>query len=523
MTTLDVLQARRTLSRLKRGVPPADKVEQIAVGMQRIQSRLDGLLDAEASPRWLGFQGEYGEGKSFTQALALQRALAAGYAVASLEVNKDDGALHQPQRHLYVMLESLRSPLPVFAGHQGLSEIFRHWLEVTPAAQTVDVLDQAQAVSPWSPPGRDPDVLNRWVRCLEAGPQPQSSHRVTSHGNSSGQPSVVWDRDGNAYTQAPLTRSVHIRRSGHQAWEFFATPEKWPTIRAALSGNVQSSQADRSTGAHPSYFSEFISFVSAQDLFRRSGYARFAAGYRLQFVLEWLRATGHQGLFLFIDEVDNVLRQIHGKAHPACFRTLAWYCSCPALQNLRVVFAGTPEIFDALDHGGRAQYAESLRSQETVREEEVRVYERWKREADRQAAEGWEKCATLRHAQRITLFNRIAEIHKVAWGTAVDLGSIDLPALAKRHEFDTTRRWVRATVQLLDMLYQKQYPAGVSRCNGDADSGDHHDGIRLPQTAVADQRPASPEPTIVAESTCSLPIPSVNGDLPSERQKRSGR
>src|SRR5688572_6197709 len=51
--------ARRELSRLKRGVPPTWSVDQLAVGMGHLVSRLNLLLEPGASPRWFGVTGEY--------------------------------------------------------------------------------------------------------------------------------------------------------------------------------------------------------------------------------------------------------------------------------------------------------------------------------------------------------------------------------------------------------------------------------------------------------------------------------
>ena len=121
MTAEDVARARGILDRLKRGVPPTEGLDELSVGMTRLYSRVDALLSADAKPRWFAVLSEYGEGKSHFQLVAQQRALRAGYAVASLTVNKDEGALHQPQRHLATLLGSLRSPIPEYDHHVGLT------------------------------------------------------------------------------------------------------------------------------------------------------------------------------------------------------------------------------------------------------------------------------------------------------------------------------------------------------------------------------------------------------------------
>src|SRR5215475_4934277 len=106
--------ARRILDRLKRGVPPTSGINELSIGMSRLEKKLSDLLSPTAKPRWFLVMSEYGEGKSHFHSYSKDHALRAGYAVTSLDVNKDDGALHQPQRHLNFMLDTLRSPLPQF-------------------------------------------------------------------------------------------------------------------------------------------------------------------------------------------------------------------------------------------------------------------------------------------------------------------------------------------------------------------------------------------------------------------------
>jgi hypothetical protein len=159
-------------------------------------------------------------------------------------------------------------------------------------------------------------------------------------------------------------------------------------------------------------------------------------------------------LLLFIDEVDNVVRQIHGRGHAACFRTLAWYCSCTAFPQVRVIFASTPEVIQMLDGWGRKYYLSNLRSQVTVREEEVRVFERWDREARRLSGEGWQTCPRLTANQRKRLFQKIVALHESAWDWCWNDRDGTLEELVADRQFQSPRRWVRASVQLLDTLQQ---------------------------------------------------------------------
>jgi BREX system ATP-binding protein BrxC/D len=376
-------QARAVLARLKRGVPPDGDISALAVGMEHLQQLLSDLLDGESAPRWRVITGEYGEGKTFFRMMSYGQALNAGYAVASFDVNRDDGALHQPQRHLCVFLNTLRSPLPSLRGHQGILDIFRQWIAISPRRQVIAVLKRLQNV-----------------------PVPI--------GNVHDSAQVSWLVD-RVIAQAEVASNDLC--------------SCLPLLRLAL-------------------------LISCVDLVGRSSQARFSAAYRLQLVVEWLTATGHKGLLLFIDELDNIVRQIHGKAHPACFRTLAWYCSATQLKTLRVIAAMTPEMVDRISAIWRESYGSSLDSQQTVRIEECTVYHQWNREAAALSANEWAHCPALSARERMELFRRILSLHAVAWGT--HLNSLDglVEPLAKSTEFRNTRRWVRASVSILDILQQ---------------------------------------------------------------------
>lgn len=392
----EILRARRALNRLKRGVPPTWDVEQLAVGMDPLVVRLNSLLRPNVSPRWFAVAGEYGEGKSFFRALACQKALTADYAVATLDVNKDEGALNHPQRHYSVIVTSLRSPKLACGSISGLSELFQNWMERASREEVITSIRSLQAVKPFLPPGQS---------------------------------------------------------QGHLSWMA-------SQLNELLSGSLGDPILNGSILQWCR--SWLIPFLCGDDLVRKGTYARFSAAYRFQLLLKWLEATGHSGLLLFIDEVDNVIRQIPGKGHPGCFRALAWYCSCLDLRSLRVVFASTPEVVDVLDHTGRASFSHSLLSQQTVLRKEFEVYEKWCREADTLGSETWSHCPRLTRSERAALFDRIARIHSIAWGS--DSASIAplIDSLSRFPQFGTTRRWVRATTQLLDVFEQNRKRSSAS-------------------------------------------------------------
>jgi hypothetical protein len=381
----DTKQTRTVLARLKRGVPPDQNAAYLAVGMNDLQDRLGRLLDDKPSARWFGITGEYGDGKTFFRTMANRQSLDAGYAVASFDVNRDDGALHQPQRHSSVLLDTLRSPLVFLRSHQGIIDLFRQWSVVTPRHDLIMVLERLQHIP------------------------------------------------------APIT---NVHDTGEVAWQVQQAIE----MARVPSADIANSRP----------LLRLATLFSCVDIVGRSSQARFSAAYRLQLVVEWLSLIGHKGLLLFVDELDNVVRQIHGKAHPACFRTLAWYCSAPQLKALRVIVAMTPEMEERVSATWRTMYGDSLELQQTVRAEECVAYNRWKREAALVSADGWENCPTLDAADRLELFRRIASLHAIAWGTS--WGAIDdhMESLAKLPAFRNTRRWVRACVSILDLL--QQYP-----------------------------------------------------------------
>jgi hypothetical protein len=228
----EILHARRDLSRLKRGVPPSN-VACIAVGMDRLISRSRDLLHDDPSARWFAVAGEYGEGKSFFQALLSEIARESGYAVATMDVNKDVGALNQPQRHLGILLGSLQSPLPRFRCYEGLDEILRQWFDAAARAEITSVLLRMEAVTAWSRPGLDGDLLSDMILQL-VRPERRSDP-------ANGPPSFQGDQDavvllgpdGVLYGRGAMSGAVLRRPQGNSQWErfrhlrvvFAATPE----------------------------------------------------------------------------------------------------------------------------------------------------------------------------------------------------------------------------------------------------------------------------------------------------------
>jgi hypothetical protein len=448
----DILQARLTIARLKRGVPPAERIDVLAVGMDRLDRRLHTLLGTNPQARWSAVIGEYGEGKSFFRAYACQRALSAGYAVASLDINKDEGALHQPQRHLPVVVRSLQSPLPSLRMHLGIADVLRQWIATTPPKDVSQVLHELMRVLPWSPAGREPAQFRFLVESALNTTKVLSQNGQQYHDPRSS--TVLVDSHGFTYKRAEITGNVYRCAPGTSDWHLFGRPDSWE-LALDLCRTYPSRSGPEPESTAPRSFSALISFLAFENLAFKSTAHRFQAQYRFQLLVDWLRLIGHKGLFLFIDELDNVVRQIHVNGHAGCFRTLAWYCAAATLPNVRVVFATTPEVMHLLDNGCREAYLDRLITQYSTRPEESDVYNDWNAQANIYAKRGWDHCPALQPEQRIELFHRIRALHDIAWGPARIPSTMTLERLAVMPGFETTRRWVRASVKLLDLLKQQ--------------------------------------------------------------------
>jgi hypothetical protein len=114
----------------------------------------------------------------------------------------------------------------------------------------------------------------------------------------------------------------------------------------------------------------------------------------------------------------------------------------------------TPEMAHGLDYSGRRALGQALDDQQSVIPEECQIFDHWSHEARASDAKGWEVCAPLNVPQRVELFHRIATLHQTAWDSCPNVSEGHIKALAKSAAFNTTRRWVRACAQILDLLTQ---------------------------------------------------------------------
>jgi hypothetical protein len=85
------------LDALRRGTVPHEGLAAFAVGMERFEAAVDADLSAVAGGRgtFKAVRGEYGSGKTFMARWLQERARAAGFATAEVQVNETETPLHR--------------------------------------------------------------------------------------------------------------------------------------------------------------------------------------------------------------------------------------------------------------------------------------------------------------------------------------------------------------------------------------------------------------------------------------------
>lgn len=106
--------ALRAILRLKSGLSPLDRVEDLTVDVDRHKSFLCSLLqEVGTNGKSFGIVlGPYGSGKTHFLQLAKNHAFSQHYAVAQLGQDTGLGSLSHPQRHISTVLTSLSAPSP---------------------------------------------------------------------------------------------------------------------------------------------------------------------------------------------------------------------------------------------------------------------------------------------------------------------------------------------------------------------------------------------------------------------------
>lgn len=111
MSEPSLLLRRDVVEALRRGTVPRRGLDLFAVGTDRLAPSLKEELDrcAAGGAVFKALRGEFGCGKSFTARWYQQQALAAGYAVAEVQISENDTPLHRLETVYRRATESLRT------------------------------------------------------------------------------------------------------------------------------------------------------------------------------------------------------------------------------------------------------------------------------------------------------------------------------------------------------------------------------------------------------------------------------
>ncbi len=106
-----LLLRKDVVEALRRGTVPKRGLDLFAVGTERFEGALDEELDrvARGGAVFKAIRGDFGCGKSFTARWYQQRALAAGFAVAEVQISENDTPLHKLETVYRRAMEGLRT------------------------------------------------------------------------------------------------------------------------------------------------------------------------------------------------------------------------------------------------------------------------------------------------------------------------------------------------------------------------------------------------------------------------------
>lgn len=279
------------LERLRGGVVPGRGLDLFAVGIEATRAELARQLDrAEAGDGAFKFlRGGYGCGKTFTARLAQLDAQKRNFATSFVVVSDNDFAFHR------------------------LDEVYRKVMQ--------------ELATPWCERGALGDLLDRWVAHVEES--------LVAGGA---------DEDAPDFDEQVM-RELDARLKS-------ATGGKAPedlvrVVRTIFQLKQEGNLAE--AGALISWLSGSANVAAGPK--KRAGIkgdlsSQEAMDY-LRGILEILKAAGHPGWVIVIDEVETVLRMrrdVRGKVLNGLRQILD---ASDRFPGLLWVFTGTPEFFDA--------------------------------------------------------------------------------------------------------------------------------------------------------------------------------
>jgi hypothetical protein len=124
----DSLAALSAIIRLKGGLCPLERLEELTIDLQRHSRYLRELLGAGGSggERFGIVLGPYGSGKTHILQVTKHLALSQGFAVAHLSQDTGLNSLGHPERHVFSLVRSLRFPNPHGAMMEWLGTLLDH-------------------------------------------------------------------------------------------------------------------------------------------------------------------------------------------------------------------------------------------------------------------------------------------------------------------------------------------------------------------------------------------------------------
>lgn len=278
------------LERLRGGVVPGRGLDLFAVGIERAREELSRQLDRaqEGDGAFKFLRGGYGCGKTFTSRLALLDARKRNFATSFVVVSDNDLQFHR------------------------FDEVYRKVMQ--------------ELATPWCERGALGDILDRWVARVEEGMLAAGA-----------------DEEAPDFDEQVL-RELDSRLKS-------ATGGKAPedlvrVVRTIFQLKQQGNLVD--AGALVSWLSGSANVAAAAKKLAgvKGDITSHEAMDYLRGILEIVKAAGHPGWVIVIDEVETVLRMrrdIRGRVLNGLRQILDASDGYPGLLWL---FTGTPEFFD---------------------------------------------------------------------------------------------------------------------------------------------------------------------------------
>ncbi|MET9851887.1 BREX system ATP-binding protein BrxD [Streptomyces sp. NPDC006450] len=279
---------RAVIDALRRGAVPESGLDLLATGLDRFEAALDAELDtvASGSSVFKAVRGEYGSGKTFFTRWLGERAKRRGFALAEIQISETETPLHK------------------------LETVYRRLTERLATASF--------------PPSALRPVVDSWFYTLE-------EDALADGADEEGLPQAV--------EQLLTARLAEVSRHAPS----FATALRG--YKSALAGGDEATAAAVLAwlGGQP-----HVAAAARRSAGVRGDLDHFGAFGFLQGLLTVLRDSGHNGLFVVLDEVEtlqrvrsdardkalNALRQLIDEVHSGRF------------PGLYLLITGTPAFYD---------------------------------------------------------------------------------------------------------------------------------------------------------------------------------